>query len=87
MRIVTRLAHSRPTVRLAEPRGQNPVTRAPLRSSWILLPANARRQWNELLDRQAGMQAWSESSPRNALTLNPERRELGVEELERLTGK
>lgn len=78
MRIVTRLAHSRTNVRLRDPRGQNPVMRAEHRSSWILLPANARRQWNELLARQDEMQAWSTASPLNTLTLNPDRRELGV---------
>jgi indolepyruvate ferredoxin oxidoreductase alpha subunit len=78
LRLVTRLAHSRTSVEVGIPRGENGTSRAPRRSSWILLPAHARRQWRELLDRQPAMQAWSEDSYWNRLTLNPGRRELGV---------
>jgi indolepyruvate ferredoxin oxidoreductase alpha subunit len=78
LRLVTRLAHSRTSVTLREPRGENPLQKAPERRSWILLPANARRQWQQLLDRQADFVAWSETSSWNTLTLNDERRELGV---------
>jgi len=78
VRLVTRLAHSRTAVEVSIPRGENGISRAPRPSSWILLPANARRQWRELLDRQPAMLAWSEDSGWNRLALNPERRELGV---------
>ena len=78
LRLVTRLAHSRTAIELGMPHGENGILRAPVRSSWILLPGNARRQWKELLERQPAMVAWSEQSPYNLLTLNSERRDLGV---------
>jgi indolepyruvate ferredoxin oxidoreductase alpha subunit len=65
-------------IELGEPRGENPPRKAPARSSWILLPSNARRQWRELVDRQAEMRAWSEASPHNLLTLADGRADLGV---------
>lgn len=78
MRLVTRLAHSRTNVSVGEPRGENPIARAPQRNSWILLPANARRQWNDLLARQAAIDAWSEGCAHQRLTLHPTRRDFGV---------
>jgi indolepyruvate ferredoxin oxidoreductase alpha subunit len=78
LRLVTRLSHSRTAVETGEPRAENPPRRAPKRNSWILLPANARKQWQALLDRQGDVLAWSEGSPLNTLALNPARRDLGV---------
>ena len=78
VRLVTRLAHSRAVVRVREARPQNPVAKAPVPSSWILLPANARRQWHDLLQRQPSFAAWSEGSAFNELHLNDEQRDLGV---------
>jgi indolepyruvate ferredoxin oxidoreductase alpha subunit len=78
LRLVTRLCHSRTTVEIGEGREQNPIRRAANRNSWILLPANARNQWRELLDRQKDIAAWSDDSPWNTLRLNPHRTDLGV---------
>ena len=78
LRLVTRLAHSRTTVSVGEPRGENAIARAPRGNSWILLPANARRQWNELLARQDSIEAWSEGCAHNRLTLNLARHDFGV---------
>ncbi len=78
LRLVTRLAHSRTVVDIGAARDENPLARAPQRASWILLPANARRQWHGLLARQGEMAAWSETSRFNTLTLSDERRDLGV---------
>ncbi len=79
LRLVTRLAHSRTAIEVAaEARPENPVAKAPVRTSWILLPGNARRQWHELLARQREMEAWSEESRWNALSLAAEGGGLGV---------
>jgi indolepyruvate ferredoxin oxidoreductase, alpha subunit len=78
IRLVTRLAHSRAVVRVRDARGENPVAKAPVPSSWILLPANARRQWRQLLGRQPEFQDWSENAEFNHIRLNEERRDLGV---------
>ena len=78
LRLVTRLAHSRTAVTVDDPREQNAIARAPQRNSWILLPANARRQWGELLARQQAIEAYTESCPHNRLTLNAQRFDFGV---------
>uniref|UniRef100_A0A832HYU5 Indolepyruvate oxidoreductase subunit IorA n=1 Tax=Eiseniibacteriota bacterium TaxID=2212470 RepID=A0A832HYU5_UNCEI len=78
LRLVTRLSHSRTTVEVGEPRPENAPRKAPRRNAWILLPANARRQWSALLDRQREMLEWSARARWNRLALNPERRDLGV---------
>ncbi len=78
VRLVTRLAHGRTVVDVGEPREQNPIRRAPQRTSWILLPGNARRQWRSLLERQREFAAHSEGSRWNTLELNPADRSLGV---------
>ncbi len=78
VRLVTRLAHSRAAVRVCEPRAENPIAKAPVPASWILLPSNARRQWRDLLGRQPAFLEWSEGSPFNHLRLNDDRRDLGV---------
>jgi indolepyruvate ferredoxin oxidoreductase alpha subunit len=78
LRLVTRLAHSRTTVVLAEPRGETPIRKAPRRESWILLPGNARRQLAELVGRQGAIAAAVEASPWNRLTLEEGDGGLGV---------
>jgi indolepyruvate ferredoxin oxidoreductase alpha subunit len=78
VRLVTRLAHSRAAVRVREARAQNPVAKAADPASWILLPANARRQWHDLLRRQPAFREWSETSAFNRLRLEDEWRKLGV---------
>ncbi len=78
LRLVTRLSHSRTSVEVGEAREQNVVRKAPQPSTWVLLPGNARRQWQALVDRQAEITATMAASRWNALTLNAGRRELGV---------
>jgi indolepyruvate ferredoxin oxidoreductase, alpha subunit len=78
VRLVTRLAHSRSIVSTGEQREQNPVSKASGEPSWILLPANARRQWHDLLARQAGMRAYSEGCFHNKLDINMSDRSLGI---------
>ena len=78
VRLVTRLAHSRAVVRVRQPRPENAVAKAPVPASWILLPANAREQWRQLLRRQPQFLEWSEACSYSRLRLNDERRDLGV---------
>ncbi|MDR9451512.1 MAG: thiamine pyrophosphate-binding protein, partial [Acidimicrobiia bacterium] len=61
IRLVTRLAHSRSVVQPAPSRPQRPLGELPDGSDWILLPANARRRWVDLLERQPALLAHSES--------------------------
>lgn len=78
IRLVTRIAHSRAIVEIDSPREENMMARAPRSSSWILLPANARRQWRELLDKQQAITEYGESGTRSRLWLNQDDRRLGV---------
>jgi indolepyruvate ferredoxin oxidoreductase, alpha subunit len=79
VRLVTRLAHSRSVVRASEPREENKRSKAPeAASNWVLMPHIARRRWQALLSRQAGMLAFSEASPNNVLQFNDKLREVGI---------
>ncbi len=68
LRLVTRLAHSRAVVEVREPRPPNPLVKPDDPRGWILLPANARRQWAGLLARQDEFAAWSNGCRFNSLT-------------------
>lgn len=78
IRMVTRLAHSRSGVDLAEPRKPNPLHASETPANWTLLPANARRLYATLTDKQAELLAWSESCRWNQLKLNPKGGRVGV---------
>ena len=64
LRLTTRLAHSRAAVSVAEEyRDHTPLPVAKDSSSWVLLPANARRQNNRLTAVQDHLRELAESSP------------------------
>ena len=65
MRVVTRLAHSRAGVVTAEAQEQNKLNPCNERTHWVLLPANARRQYASLIEKQPQLQDSSEKSPFN----------------------
>lgn len=67
MRITTRLAHSRSGVARREVREQNEIKLPENLKQFILLPANARRQYKGLLNSQAAYILESEKSPYNVL--------------------
>jgi len=69
LRLVTRLAHSRAVVRTGPTLEQKPISKPPDPHGWILLPANARQQWKKLLAHQKEVNAWTESSRYNLLSL------------------
>ena len=77
MRLVTRLSHSRSPVVTREPRPQNELKKGAAKD-WTLLPVNARRRFGQLLDRQAEMVRYGESSRFNVLQLADGDRKLGV---------
>lgn len=66
MRVVTRLAHSRAGVIVHEPMVQNSLNPETDRTHWVLLPANARRQYASLVGKQEELLALSENSPYNS---------------------
>lgn len=69
LRLVTRLAHSRSIVTLSEPRKQNRASYCPDTSWWTLLPSNARKGFDRLLDKQAELRAFSEDHAANRLSI------------------
>ncbi len=76
LRLVTRVAHARALITTAAARAQNGLRKAESPASWILLPANARRQWHGLVARQKDLRAHARESPLNTLALHDTR--LGV---------
>ena len=69
IRMVTRIAHSRASVRTAESRPQNPLDKSTDRPGWMLLPATAKRNWARLLGKEKDMIAFAEGSANNRLNL------------------
>lgn len=68
MRVVTRLAHSRANVEVkSEARAENQLNPDSGRH-WVLLPAIARKNYIELIDKQNDMKAAAASSRYNQLT-------------------
>ncbi len=78
MKMVTRLAHSRAVVRASESlRGENALGKASA-ADWMLLPALARKNYGKMIEKQKGLRDWASAYKRNALTLNPARKDLAV---------
>ncbi|MBW2733441.1 MAG: indolepyruvate ferredoxin oxidoreductase [Deltaproteobacteria bacterium] len=78
IRLVTRLAHSRAVVEARPGVDEKPLKKPADPSTWTLLPANARKQWRELLEIQKDLVAYSEATPFNSLSINEDNKELGV---------
>ena len=78
MRVVTRLAHSRAEIAVREPLAQNALNPDNERTHWVLLPANARRQYASLVEKQSQLLASSEESPYNGSKCKTQGARLGV---------
>ena len=73
MRVVTRLAHSRAGVEVADVREENKLNPDSERAHWVLLPGNARKQYLGLIGKQKELVESSSASPYNSMEgLNPE---------------
>ena len=78
IRMVTRLAHSRAVVRVAEQRAaQNPLEKGSPQD-WMLLPALARKDYQALIGVQPALLEWAENNPRNELVVNYRRSDIAV---------
>jgi len=78
LRLVTRLAHSRSSVSVKQPREQAQRMEYGTWEDWTLLPVNARRRFRLLLDRQKELKKYAEICSYNHLSLNQSDRKLGV---------
>ena len=70
LRMVTRLSHSRASIHTTDPAPQNALEKAQNKMDWMLLPANARRRWGDLLERQKDMLKYTEATSSNPLKIN-----------------
>lgn len=67
VRLVTRLSHSRAVVETeTEARAQNDVHFPSKREQWVLMPANSRRRYRQLIEDYDRLREESENSPFNA---------------------
>jgi indolepyruvate ferredoxin oxidoreductase alpha subunit len=67
LRLATRLSHARAAVKTQSPAGQNPVSKITDKSTWMLLPAFARKNYAALIEKQKDIAAWSAAHPANKL--------------------
>lgn len=65
LRITTRMAHSRAVVKVGEARPMNEIKYSKDAKRWILLPAIARRRYNEVIAQQPKLVELSENSKFN----------------------
>ncbi len=77
MRLVTRLSHSRSRVRPRPVRHENPL-QCGVSREWTLLPVNARRQFQVLLEKQKELVRISNESEFNSLALDEANASLGI---------
>ncbi len=68
LRIPTRLSHSRSTIQRYKAKAQNELAPSTEKRRWILLPANARINYQRLLDKQEELVTLSESSIFNGIS-------------------
>ncbi|MGK5083311.1 thiamine pyrophosphate-dependent enzyme [Bdellovibrionota bacterium FG-1] len=78
IRLVTRLAHSRTDITTQAEKPQNPLKKVQNPASWILVPANAKKQWHKLVELQPELQNYSEQCPYQQLKLSEQAGGLGV---------
>lgn len=79
MRITTRMAHSRAAVTVkteAQPLQKLPYAKDP--ASWVLLPANARRQYASLIEKQAELESLAAQGHHTRLEAGSNSKGIGI---------
>ena len=69
LRLSTRLSHARAAVKPGQAGKQNELAKMKDRSRWMLLPAHARRNYAELVEKQKDLIAWSTANKVNKLEI------------------
>ena len=77
IRLTTRLSHSRANIERGEIQPEKPISLPPDPRRFVLLPAIARRNYDELVARDSEFVACSETSPFNRISDGPDR-SLGI---------
>jgi indolepyruvate ferredoxin oxidoreductase alpha subunit len=67
LRLVTRLSHSRAAVKSRAAEKQKELSKMKDKTRWTLLPAYARRNYSDLLEKQKDLTAWSAANKVNKL--------------------
>ncbi|MDR1096463.1 MAG: indolepyruvate ferredoxin oxidoreductase [Spirochaetaceae bacterium] len=67
LRLTTRIAHARAKVIPRQPVAQNTLKKPESKTEWILLPGNARKNYDALIQKQKALAEWSENHPANKL--------------------
>jgi indolepyruvate ferredoxin oxidoreductase alpha subunit len=70
LRLTTRLSHARAEVKFGPMGKQNPLSKTKDRTRWMLLPANSRRNYADLVEKQKDLAAWSNSHRLNKREIN-----------------
>jgi len=78
MRMVTRLAHSRAVVKVADAARAENLLGKGSPADWMLLPALANKNYRLMIDKQGALGKWADGYVRNALVLNPKRKDLAI---------
>ena len=78
MRMVTRLAHSRAVVKVADSARAENLLGKGSPSDWMLLPALANKNYRLMIDKQGILGKWADGYVRNTLVLNPKRKDLAI---------
>jgi indolepyruvate ferredoxin oxidoreductase alpha subunit len=65
LRLTTRIAHARAKVVPRPPVAQNVLRKPESKTEWILLPGNARKNYDALIGKQKALAEWSENHPAN----------------------
>ncbi len=78
IKLVTRLSHSRSSIKRKKPAVKTDKGKAEDRLRWMALPSLSRKNWSDLLDQQKYFKEYSEGSQYNKLSLNTSFREYGV---------
>lgn len=73
MRMVTRMAHSRGVVNVGEDRNENEIKYPEKTNQWVLMPANSKKRYIELLAEWETCRKASEESPFNSYTDGPDK--------------
>lgn len=79
MRVTTRMAHSRAVVNVKDvPRQQNDLNYEAKASSWVLLPANARKRNDVVTKQQIELEKLAVNSSHNELKVTEGKHKIGV---------
>jgi len=70
LRLSTRLSHARAAITPCAPLPEPALSKTTEKNRWMLLPALARKNYADLIEKQTAIREWSTAHPANKLELN-----------------